>query len=183
MDGQACMQKAYEAIFQGDFESAIEWFQRAVERDPDNAAYHYKGSITIVRSGRLQLALAFARRAVELDPHEQAYRYHLRVLEAKQLASEAEKLLAADPPRPVEALNKLREAEERDPLSAETKLLQAIAYRQIGDKARASDCVREALSLNPDWSEAFRLLREIEADGGLDVKPDKDPGESDDGKG
>lgn len=166
MDGEACMRKAYEAIFQGDFESAIGWFQRAVEQDPDNADYHYKSSITIARSGRLPLALAFARRAVELDPHEQAYAYHLRVLEAKQLASEAEKRLIADPPRPADALDMLRKAAERDPLSAETRLLQAVAYRQIGDRERAAACVREALALDPDWSDARRLLREIRADGG-----------------
>jgi Flp pilus assembly protein TadD len=172
------MRKAYEAIYQGDFESAIGWFQRAVERDPDNAAYHYKGSITIARSGRLPLALAFARRAVELDPHEQAYAYHLRVLEAMQLTSAAEKLLIADPPRPADALDMLRDAAERDPLSAETRLLQAIAYRQIGDDDRAAASVREALALKPDWSDASRLLQDIRAAGRLTVNPDKNTTES-----
>src|SRR5690606_22350910 len=60
MDGETCMRKAYEAIFQGNFEAAVAWFLQALEREPGNADYHYKSSITIARSGRLDLALRLA---------------------------------------------------------------------------------------------------------------------------
>jgi Flp pilus assembly protein TadD len=152
MDGETCMRKAYEAIFQGNFESAVGWFRRALELEPDNADYHYKSSITIARSGRLDLALRLAKRAAELKPGDRGYAYHVRVLEARRLTAEAEKLLYDAAPRPVEALRLLRRAAELDPLSAEARMLLADAYRRLGESARAADFERQALTLRPDWT-------------------------------
>jgi len=152
MDGETCMRKAYEAIFQGNFESAVGWFQRALELEPDNADYHYKSSITIARSGRLDLALRLARRAAELMPGDRGYAYHVQVLEARRLTAEAEKLLDGAAPRPVKALRLLRRAAELDPLSAEARMLLADAYRRLGENARAADFARQALTLRPDLS-------------------------------
>ena len=38
MDGETCLRQAYEAIFHGDFESAVFWFGQAIAMEPDNAA-------------------------------------------------------------------------------------------------------------------------------------------------
>ncbi|HEY8530388.1 MAG TPA: tetratricopeptide repeat protein [Paenibacillaceae bacterium] len=178
MDGETCMRKAYEAIFQGNFEAAVGWFLRALEREPGNADYHYKSSITIARSGRLDLALRLARRAAELSPGDRGYAYHVRVLEARQLTAEAEKLLDGAAPRPVEALRLLRRAAELDPLSAEARMLLAEAYRRLGESGRAADCARQALALRPDlvWAQPreFAVPEQLWDDekGDADVKDD-----------
>ena len=160
MDGETCMRKAYEAIFQGNFEAAVRWFLKALEREPGNADYHYKSSITIARSGRLDLALRLARRAAELKPGDRGYA-HARVLEARLLTAEAEKLLYGDAPRPVEALRLLRRAAELDPLSAEARMLLAEAYRRLGESDRAADFARQALALRPDLVWAHPRKREV----------------------
>ncbi|OUM97809.1 MAG: hypothetical protein BAA02_05025 [Paenibacillaceae bacterium ZCTH02-B3] len=178
MDGETCMRKAYEAIFQGNFEAAVAWFLQALEREPGNADYHYKSSITIARSGRLDLALRLARRAAELDPGDRGYAYHARVLEARLLTAEAEKLLDGAAPRPVEALRLLRRAAELDPLSAEARMLLAEAYRRLGESGRAADCARQALALRPDlaWAQPREVaIQEQPSENGkgdADVKDD-----------
>ena len=53
MNGENQIQKAYESILGHDFEKAIEWFEKAIAEEPNNAAYHYKLSITFARSNKL----------------------------------------------------------------------------------------------------------------------------------
>ncbi|WP_077997230.1 tetratricopeptide repeat protein [Paenibacillus larvae] len=66
MNGEQEIQKAYQALLDNDFEQAIDCFEQAVRRDPLNADFHYKLSISCARSGKLKKALAHARDALRL---------------------------------------------------------------------------------------------------------------------
>lgn len=160
MDGAACLRQAYDAIFHGDFESAAAWFERAIQREPDNASYYYKASITLARSGNLTAAERYAKRAAELDPEDPVYAMHVGALKARRLVSEARGLLELPNPEPARAEALLREAETLDPLSSEAKLLMGMVCRMKGDYRAAIDSLREVLSLEPQHEEAGRLLRE-----------------------
>lgn len=161
MDGESCVQAAYEALLQGDFEAATRWFVRAVETDPDNPSYYFRGSVTLARSGKLAQALQYARRAVELAPDEASYRLQLTLLESRERTARAERLLSLSPPKPEPAIALLKEAFRLDPLAAKAKLLLGVAYRLTGDDRSAREAWREALLLNPHYEEAGRLLREL----------------------
>lgn len=164
MDGETCIRQAYEAIFQGDFERAIEFFRQAMELEPDNASYAYRASITSARSGKLGLALEYATRACELVPDELQYELNRRTLEAKQLAAFAYADLSSEPPAVDKALDFAAKAAELDPLSVEARLLLGIGFRMQGRYREAVSSFRETLSLEPNHNEALRLLRETRAE-------------------
>lgn len=163
MDGDSCIQRAYEAIFHGDYEAAAAWFERAVEADPANPSYYYRGSITLARSGKIAQALEYARRAVELAPEEPAYAEQLRVLQARRKVAEAREQLERKPPSAAAAVVLSQEAFRLDPLAADARLLLGIAYRLLGEFDLAADAFREALLLDPQMAEAQRALRELQA--------------------
>ncbi|MBB6690197.1 tetratricopeptide repeat protein [Cohnella xylanilytica] len=175
MNGESCVQQAYESILRGDFEAAAEWFERAVEAEPDNPSYYYKGSITLARSGKLPLALDYAKRAVELAPGEPAYELQLRMLRSRLRIAEARELLSANPPRTEPAIGLLKEAFRLDPLAADARLLLGIAYRMRGEYGRSIEALREALQLNPQYEEARRLLREVRSERRRTLKQLYDP--------
>jgi tetratricopeptide (TPR) repeat protein len=161
MDGETCLRQAYEAIFQGDFESAIFWFQQAIAIEPLNAAYHYKGSITCARSGKLILAMNYALKAVELNPEDSAYQLNLRMIMARQKILDARSLLSLPAPDIEKSVVLLKEAAQFDPLSAEARLLLGIAYRMQKEYRLALDSLRDALQLEPQNEETKRLLHEV----------------------
>jgi tetratricopeptide (TPR) repeat protein len=161
MDGETCLRQAYEAIFQGDFESAIFWFQQAIAIEPQNAAYHYKGSITCARSGKLILAMNYALKAVELNPEDSAYQLNLRMIMARQKILDARSLLSLPAPDIEKSVVLLKEAAQFDPLSAEARLLLGIAYRMQKEYRLALDSLRDALQLEPQNEETKRLLHEV----------------------
>jgi Flp pilus assembly protein TadD len=164
LEGESCVQAAYEALLQGDFDAAAVWFVRAVEAEPDNPSYYFRGSVTLARSGRLGLALRYARRAVELAPDETSYALQLRLLESRERIDEAQRLLSLTPSKPETAISLLKEAFRLDPLAAQAKLLLGVSYRLAGDDRSAREALREALLLNPQYEEASRLLREMYAE-------------------
>lgn len=164
MDGETCLRQAYDAILHGDFESAVHWFAQAIEREPDNASYHYSASVTCSRSGKTALAESYAKRAVELDPDDPVYALNLRTIESRRMIQEARDLLELPEPRAAEAAKLLLQADKLDPLSAEAKLLLGLSYRMLGDLRSAIACMRETLRLYPQHEEAARLLREYRAE-------------------
>jgi len=170
MNGEDCLRQAYEAIFRGDFESAIRWFGQAIELEPDNAEYRYRGSITCARSGKLQQALSYAERAVELNPEDDSYRMNLRTVQSRERIFRAKQALRKEPPDSETGAALLVEAAKLDPLSAEAKLLLGIVCRSKGEFGRALALLRDAVLLEPGLEEAKRLIREIRSERRLLLK-------------
>src|SRR5690606_11124500 len=98
MDGEDKVKRAYESILQGDYERAIRWFEDALAADPDDPAYHYKCSITCMRSAKWAKALLHAEAAARLAPGVQEYEYHWTTVRARALAASAVQELALDKP-------------------------------------------------------------------------------------
>lgn len=160
-DGETCLRQAYDAIFHGDFESAISWFQQAIAIEPENASYHYKGSVTCARSGKLTLAMTYAHKAVELNPNDISYQLNLRTLMSRQKIIEARALLSMTVPELEKSVLLLKEAAKLDPLSTEARLLLGILYRLQQDYRLALESFRDVLLLEPQHEEAKRLLQEV----------------------
>lgn len=158
MDGNPRIQKAYESILSHDFERAIEWFERAVAEEPDNAAYHYSLSITYARSNKLAKAAFHAEQACRLNPGARNYALHLNMLKSRQLLQEAEKQLHKDSRQTAEAVKLLEQAVKMDALSVEALLMLGLAYGKQGRFEEAVRVLTEALRLEPHRKEAAELL-------------------------
>ncbi|MDD9267670.1 tetratricopeptide repeat protein [Paenibacillus sp. GCM10023248] len=154
MNGEDQIQKAYESILVQDFDKAIEWFEKAIAAEPNNAAYHYKLSITFARSNKLMQAIEHATRAAQLEEDNEAYRYHVQVLHARELVEKAQKALTTETEHAERAIFLLKEAIVLDPLAIEAYLIlgEAFAFRQ--DYGRAYQTVLEALRLEPNHEQA-----------------------------
>lgn len=161
MNGESCLRQAYDAILHGDFESAVYWFGQAIAIEPDNAAYHYKGSITCARSGKLSLALEYAHKSIELCPDNLTYQLNLRTLIARQLLADVKVWLSMPIPELEKSLPHLQQAAILDPLSVEARLLLGVLYRMKKDYRLALEAFREALMLDPQNEDAKRLLQEV----------------------
>lgn len=160
MDGEKQIQKAYAAILSHDFEQAIEWFEQAIELEPDNAAYHYKLSITYARGNKLAKAIEHARTAAELARDEPQYRYHLQILQAKKLIQQAEKYFDPAKEQLHLAVTLLKQAVELDPLATEGFLLLGLAYDGLEEYHLAIQAIREMLKLDPQHEIGLKLLQE-----------------------
>lgn len=154
MNGEEQIQKAYESILVQDFEKAIEWFEKAIAAEPNNAAYHYKLSITFARSNKLMQAIEHASRAAQLEADNEAYRYHLQVLHARELVDKAQKELSSETEHAERAIFLLKEAISLDPLAIEAYLILGEAFAFRKDYGRAYQTVMEALRLEPNHEQA-----------------------------
>jgi tetratricopeptide (TPR) repeat protein len=160
MDGEKEIKKAYESILMNDFEQAVEWFEQAIAKDPDNAAYHYKLSITYARSNKLGKAVEHANLAVRLEPEEDPYKFHLQHLQAKELIHQAEKWFEEPEQQLWMAISLLKQAAALDSLSTEAYLLLGLAYERLMEYDQAIQAVRDLLKLDPQHEIGLELLAE-----------------------
>lgn len=163
MEGEQFIKKAYEAILSHDFEQAIEWFEQAIALDQNNAAYHYKLSITYSRSNKLHKALEHAETACKLDSGHEEYRFHLQNLQAKDLIQQSQKYLHESGDQLHLAISFLKQAISLDSLALEAYLLMGLAYAGLGEYAHAIQVIREVIKLNPQHEFANKLLVEYQA--------------------
>ncbi|UKS30573.1 hypothetical protein LOZ80_17150 [Paenibacillus sp. HWE-109] len=150
MNGEDQIQKAYESILGHDFEKAIEWFEKAIAAEPDNAAYHYKLSITFARSNKLFQAIEHASKALDLEKDNEVYRYHLQVLHARELVDRAQKEISAKSEHGERAIFLLKEAIVLDPLAIEAYLILGEVFALRNDYSRGYQVVMDALRLEPN---------------------------------
>jgi tetratricopeptide (TPR) repeat protein len=158
MDGESCVRRAYEYIWNSDFEAAIYWFEQAIAAEPDRASYYHKCAVSCARSGKWLKARQHAESALALEPEHEEYRYHLQIVKARLLYEDAQQLIAAEPPRLLEAEPLLAESAQLDPLSFEASYTLALVYAELDRLDEALASVREALKLEPGHSAARRLF-------------------------
>ncbi len=158
MDENAYIKRAYEAILQHDFERAIDWFEKAIEEEPDNASYHYRLSISCARSNKLAKAAHHALRAYQLSPNTETYLLHLNTIIARELLGKAEELMRDAAPSSLdEACFVLKRALQLNPLLIEAMVLLALVYERLGKYNHAWQVVQDARKLTPEHKELIQL--------------------------
>ncbi|WJH34180.1 tetratricopeptide repeat protein [Paenibacillus sp. CC-CFT747] len=160
MSGETFIKKAYDAILAHDFERAIAFFEKAIEANPLQADYHYKLSVTCVRSGHLIRALREAETALSLEPGSDTYKAHVRHVQAKVLLSDAQRRMESRAYG--EALTKLKQATALDPLLGEAFLMMGVAHACLKEYVEAIYALRELLKLDPLHTEGNRLMAEYQ---------------------
>jgi len=158
MDGGNKVQKAYESLFSHDFAKAAEWFEQAIEDDPNNASLHYKLSITYARNNKLHKATQYAENAVRFDPYNVLYQSHLQRLEAQSYMRQAETFFDGTTESLYNVVYLLRQAIRLDPIAMEGYLMLAQAYGGLEDYFQAVQTAKEAVRLVPDDELAQQLL-------------------------
>jgi Flp pilus assembly protein TadD len=121
----------------GGHASALEHFQAAVARNPQDAESQSNLGQVLVRLGRVTEAIPYFERAITIIPGRWAYRFNL----ARALG-----LLG----RWDEAIGSYRKAQELFPDDYATTFNLARALHKKGDEPRAVDEYRKAIALNPD---------------------------------
>lgn len=158
MDSRQMMQNAYRAILSNDFEQAIDWFEKAIELEPQQPEFHYRLSITYARSDRLKQAWQHADRACQLKPDHEEYVQHAKHVNSRLLLKEAEKCFT-EPVQPELAVSLIRQAVSFDPLTTEGFIMLGMAYAEMEDYHAAIQAMNEALKLNPEHNDADRLKK------------------------
>lgn len=161
MDGENCIRKAYEYIFNSDFEAAIYWFEQAIAAEPENAGYYHKCAVSCARSGKWTKAKVYADIAEKLEPDNEEYRFHSQIIQSRLLLAEANGLIMEESPNYKEAAERLRHAIALDPLSFDAYYTLALVCSISGQLEEALDYAREALRLDPNHSTARRLFADI----------------------
>lgn len=162
MVGHEHIKKAYEAILAHDFELALSHFARAIELEPNNAAHHYKISITYARSNKLQQAIQHAGKACLLNEDDKEYRQHLQYLQARELIYKAEKFFAHSKDQLNEAIALLNEAIALDPIALDAYLLKGLAHAELNEYNKALVAVQDVLRLDPQHDIAQKLEKQYE---------------------
>lgn len=156
--GKEFIKEAYRAIFQKDYQRAIDLFKKAISRDSKNPTFYYKLSVTYARNNNLKEAIAAIEQALALCPQDIVYQQHLEVLKGRQLAKEAwilmQKGIAGDQVFPL-----LEEAIRLDPINSQTRLLYAWLLKEQGKKKDGMKVLQELLAIDPWHREAKDLLR------------------------
>jgi tetratricopeptide (TPR) repeat protein len=132
---------------------AIEQFERALVRTPNDARVLFALGNTARALGLAKPAEEFFRRVLALEPER---------LEA--IVNLANLLRANGNPQGAEAI--LTPALVRAPDSAELLLTLGSAWREMDERGRAETHYRQALALKPDYSAALGNLADLLADRG-----------------
>lgn len=176
------MQKGAFNFARGDLPEALDHFQKAVAWDTNSAPLRHELAVALSASGRNAEAIGQLEAACRLDPHETEYFYSLGLAwnEAGDLPKAIESLEtavkldahnsrawynlglarnAAGQAQP--ALEALASAEQADPSDARIPYARATILAQAGRIEEAKDAARRALALQPDFTEAARLLEAL----------------------
>jgi protein O-mannosyl-transferase len=147
----------------GDFTTAIDYFERALAFTPNYSLLHVNLGIAYGGAGRLADAEREFRHAIQLAPEDwRSHLYYgrwLRQIRRNDDALEELQLAARQNPADLETGRELKAAREPPGRSTPDALLaRSLAAYRAG---RFQDCVdfaREALTLQPGYAEAYNNM-------------------------
>jgi tetratricopeptide (TPR) repeat protein len=131
---------AYES---GDYAAALEQYQAAVERNPQDAESLSNLGQVLVRMNRVEEAIPYFQRALTILPDRWSYQFNLA--RALGLLDRADESIAA-----------YRRAQQLFPDDYVTTFNLALSLHERGDEAGAVEQYQKAIALQPD-DPSFRL--------------------------
>jgi len=166
----------------GNYVSALEQYQTAVERNPQDAESLSNLGQVLVRLNRAREAIPYFHRAIELIPNRWAYQFNLA--RAEGLSGQRERSIAAYrraqelfPDDPVTTFNlalalhkkgdeaaavvEYQKAIAGEPLDASFRMALAQSYERLQKPAEAVSAYQEALRLAPEAVDADQVRARI----------------------
>jgi len=178
------MQLGSFALVRGDVTNALEHFQTAERWDAFSPEIHQEIALVFSRLGRLEDALKESQQAVKLAPNEAEFHFKLALAwnelgdSAKALA-ELEAAVKLNPRHAraqynlglaryaagdsTGAIAALLAAEAADPHDPAIPYARATIYAQLGQFEEARRAAGRALELNPQFTEAAKLLSQLQS--------------------
>jgi tetratricopeptide (TPR) repeat protein len=129
---------------------AIQELTVACEMAPEDAAMAYALGLACAEAGRMETAIASFQHALELDENFARAAYNLG-------------LIYAQTGRPDDAIDALRQAGQTDPGNPDFPYALATVFAQLGRDAEAQEAAMRAIELNPDYTPAVDLLRQLDS--------------------
>ena len=176
---QVLMKNALDLHHLGQLESAMELYNRALEKDPKNYDAYNLSGVVAYQKNDLSLALKLIEAAIAIQPN-QAFAYVNRGLIFEKLRHyesalvSYEKAIALNPNFAeaynnkgitLKKLNRLEDAAASYKQAISLKVDYAIAYSNLGNVLReqkryeeAVSCFNQAIHLKPDYAEAYSNL-------------------------
>ena len=139
----------------GQYQQAIQKFQKALAKDPNNANSYYNLASTYYQIGKRQNAPTFLQQAESLY-HECLDRTPDHVECHRGLAA-----LLVDTNRPKAAFTLLKRWGARSPSLAEPRIELARLYEEFGDTEIATRQPTDALNLNPRSARAWAAIARL----------------------
>jgi tetratricopeptide (TPR) repeat protein len=126
-----------EALAEGRLGEAIEAFQEAVARNPDERLAHYNLGQALLQAGQLDEAIQHLERAIEIDPDFRDAYFNLGAALSEKGSFEA-------------AATYFQRAHEIDPEDRQARLQWAMAMGRAGRAREAVDQLQALRTENPD---------------------------------
>ena len=138
--------KGAVAYSKGNFEEALEYFEKAAKLDPKHAGTRHYLGVTQTKLGKYKPAIENLKKALRLDPKIKELRYDLGVAYYK-----AEKY--------AEALNWFREAEKVQPERAMVYFYKGYIHYLMENYDSAAAPLNKAEELDPSLAQTCRFYR------------------------
>ena len=126
----------------GQFEEAVQAFDRAIQLNPDNAEAHSNRGVALQRQGRLEEAVQSIDRAIQLNP-DYAEAYSNRGVALQELGQLNEAVVCYE------------RAIQLKPDYANTHCNRGAALKELGQLKQAVEGYDRAIQLKPDYAEAY----------------------------
>ena len=130
------LSQGIEAMGRGEYERALERFQRAAEKAPADPEVHYYVGLASSRLGDYPSAITAFERVLELDPEHRKVQYELGMAY----------FVTEDYPK---AMAWLKRARKDDPTNAPVHLYLGATYQRMGKYGRSVRYLRKARELDP----------------------------------
>lgn len=176
------MQLGAFALTRGQTTNALQHFQTAARWDPFSPGIHHEAAIVLSQLGRPRDAVSELQEAVRLAPRDAEFRFKLALAwnelgDTAKVLAELETAVKLDPRHaraaynlglarnaagnPSGAIQALFAAESAAPEDAAIPYARATIHAQLGQIPEARQAAKRALELNPQFSAAANLLRQL----------------------
>ncbi len=140
--------RAYDEGQKGNKETAIEYYSRAIESNPEYAKAYNNRAIAYDDIKEYEKAISDYNRAIELNP-EYAKAYNNRGLAYKNIKEY------------VKAISDYNRAIELNPEYADAYSNRGLAYMNLEEYGKAISDYNRAIELNPEYATAYANLSEL----------------------
>ena len=145
----------------GDASAAVALLERALSKDPGNSRVLRERGRLALEAGQAALAEDWLRRATHADPSDRSAVYLLaQCFQAEHKTEEAKAQFARSDQlfKDLARFGELFEEMDKDPLNHELHHELGLLYLRNGQEAKALNCFRNTLNLNPSHRLTHRIL-------------------------
>ncbi len=164
----------------GKYDEALSYLKRATEESPNKQSILFETGTAYIGKGDLQSMFNIFKKAYELQPNAKesiniyalGAIYTKNVVVLKELGPKLDQNVVVNDPRFLKAYSDVGDSNtviqilnlrlQADPKNAQTKIILASVYNNLGQKQKAVDILREIALENPEYKEEVdQYIKEV----------------------